>query len=61
MKKVEEKLTQLFGNNVSMTPLDSNERMGRRIHGVDLTRLLSTEQAEFMVHLLDLYLSLIHI
>lgn len=55
MKKVEEKLTQLFGNNVSMTPLDSNERMGRRIHGVDLTGLLSTEQASFMVHLLDLY------
>ena len=55
MKKVEEELRRLFGNDVYMTPLDTNERMGRRIHGVDLTGLLSTEQAEFMVNLLDLY------
>jgi alpha-ketoglutarate-dependent taurine dioxygenase len=44
---------RLFGPGVSITPLTSDERMGRRIHGVDLTEPLSEEQAGLLVALLD--------
>jgi alpha-ketoglutarate-dependent taurine dioxygenase len=48
-------LTNLFGPNVHSTPLDATLRMGRRIHGVDLTQPLSAEQAALLVTLLDWY------
>lgn len=48
-------LKHLFGVNTSISALSSNDRMGRRIHGVDLTKPLTQEQARFVVNLLDRY------
>ena len=42
---IELNLKRLFGEAASTAPLGSNERMGRRIFGVDLTRPLTEEQA----------------
>ena len=38
-----------------MTPLLSAERMGRRIHDVDLSQPLSGEQAKLLIELFDEY------
>lgn len=46
-------LRRLFGDGVSITPLSSEDRMGRRIHGVDLTQPLSEAQARLLIDLLD--------
>jgi len=46
-------LKRLFGEAASTAPLGSNERMGRRIFGVDLTSLLTEEQAQLIISLLD--------
>jgi len=48
-------LRRLFGATTSSTPLATEERMGRRIHGVDLTQPLSSDQAKLIVSLLDQY------
>ena len=50
---VELNLKRLFGEAASTAPLGSNERMGRRIFGVDLTSLLTEEQAQLIISLLD--------
>ena len=52
---IESKLKRLFGDHVSLTPLISADRMGRRIHGVDMTRAKTADQAELLVSLLDHY------
>ncbi len=46
-------LARLFGSSASSTPLSTDDRMGRRIHGIDLTSPLSEEQAQLLVALLD--------
>jgi len=42
-----------FGPDVTMTPLVSEDRMGRRVAGVDLTRPMTSEQAETLIALVD--------
>lgn len=42
-----------FGGDARSTPLSSDDRMGRRIHGVDLTLPLSSDQARLLIALLD--------
>jgi alpha-ketoglutarate-dependent taurine dioxygenase len=51
---LEAALGQHFGDAYT-TALSSDQPMGRRIHGVDLTQPLSTEQARLLVSLLDHY------
>lgn len=46
-------LRQEFGAEVSLTPLSSPDRMGRRISHVDLSAPLSTSQAQLLQALLD--------
>ena len=46
-------LKRLFGSDAYAEPLSSEGRMGRRIHGVDLTAPLAQEQAQLIVALLD--------
>jgi len=53
MKDLALALREQFGRETEITPLIAEDRMGRRIHGVDLTRELSATQAELMVSLLD--------
>ena len=53
--KFELKLSNAFGSQVSMTPLLTADRMGRRIHGVDLSQHLSPEQAALLIDLFDEY------
>ena len=43
---LEARLTEQFGDAYS-TALSPAQPMGRRIHGVDLTQPLSTDQAKF--------------
>ncbi len=50
---VEQDLKQLFGEASTIEPLTDEDRMGRRVGGVDLSRPLSPEQAAFIVSLLD--------
>ena len=52
---VEWRLKNLFGSNSTLEPLNSNKSMGKRVHGIDLTRPFSIEQAKMVVKLLDLY------
>ena len=52
---LDQELVRLFGQQTSIEPLSSVERMGRRIHGVDLKHQLSAEQAQLLVALLDRY------
>ena len=54
-KSYELKLLNTFGSQTSMTPLLSAERMGRRIHNVDLSQPLSGEQAKLLIELFDEY------
>ena len=53
MKDLALALREQFGRETEITPLIAEDRMGRRIHGVDLTKELSATQAELMVSLLD--------
>ena len=53
--KFELQLSNAFGSQTSMTPLLTADRMGRRIHGVDLSQPLSPEQAAFLIDLFDEY------
>ena len=46
-------LQRHFGPDASIAPLSSPDRMGRRIHGVDLADPLTPGQAELLVSLLD--------
>ena len=46
ISELDQDLARLFGSSVSSTPLSTNDRMGRRIHGIDLTSPLSEEQAQ---------------
>ncbi len=48
-------LSHYFGTQTSITPLISEDRMGRRIHGIDLQQPLSPAQAELVISLLDHY------
>ena len=48
-------LRQVFGVDISTSPLSTDERMGRRVHGVDLTQSLTPAQAKLIVGLLDHY------
>ena len=48
-------LRTLFGEATSTSALSTDERMGRRIHGIDLTEPLSIDQAQMMIALLDQY------
>ena len=50
---IELNLKRFFGEDTSTEPLGSNESMGRRIFGVDLTRPLTEAQAELIVGMLD--------
>lgn len=43
----------LFGPDTSIVPLIDEGRMGRRVHGVDLTAPLEAEHAAFLIQLLD--------
>ena len=51
---LEARLTEQFSDAYS-TALSPAQPMGRRIHGVDLTQPLSTDQAKLLVDLLDHY------
>ena len=53
MKDLALALREQFGRETELDPLIAEDRMGRRIHGVDLTKELSATQAELMVSLLD--------
>ena len=53
MKDLALALREQFGRETEITPLIAEDRMGRRIHGVDLTKELSATQAELMISLLD--------
>lgn len=53
--ELDDGLLQLFGSAAHVTRLAPNQRMGARIHGVDLTQPLSVAQAELLVRLLDHY------
>ena len=53
--KFELKLSNAFGSQTSMTPLLTADRMGRRIHDVDLSQQLSPEQAALLIDLFDEY------
>ena len=44
---------RLFGSGVSISPLATDDRMGRRIRGVDLSRPLSPAQSDLLIALLD--------
>jgi len=48
-------LQRLFGASASSAPLVTDDKMGRRIRGVDLTQPLTRDQARLMVDLLDQY------
>lgn len=50
---ISEQLKVLFGEQAYITPFVTAERMGRRVHGVDLQQPLNPEQAAFVVALLD--------
>ena len=52
---LDKELVRLFGAEASSVPLSSAERMGRRIHGIDLKKPLSEDQAQLLVALLDHY------
>ena len=51
--ELDDGLLQFFGSAAHVTRLAPNQRMGARIHGVDLTQPLSAAQAELLVRLLD--------
>ena len=53
MKDLALALKKQFGRETEITPLIAEDRMGRRIHGVDLTKELSAAEAELMISLLD--------
>lgn len=53
IRDFDHELARLFGPAVASTPLSTDDRMGRRIHGVDLTEPLSQDQARLLVALLD--------
>ncbi len=53
MDEIETHLQDQFGPDASLTPLSSANRMGRRVHGVDLSTELTAAQAELLVSLLD--------
>ena len=42
-------LLRLFGENARIVPLASADRMGRRVHGVDLAQRLRAEEATLLV------------
>lgn len=46
-------LEKEFGDNVCMSPLAASDRMGRRVHGIDLSQPLTPSQAELVAALLD--------
>jgi len=46
-------LQQLFGAEVRVSPLTTDDRMGRRVEGLDLSRKLSGTQAEMLIELVD--------
>ena len=52
---LEARLKELFDEKAYSTALDKDQRMGRRIHGVDLKKPLNPEQAILMIDLLDHY------
>ena len=52
---LEARLKELFDEKAHSTELDKSQRMGRRIHGVDLKNPLNPEQAILMIDLLDHY------
>ena len=51
--ELERECKRLFGQEVTMIPLSSEDRMGRRFHKIDLTQALSEEQARLLIALLD--------
>jgi len=52
---LDRELQRLFGEHTTSTPLSTEQQMGRRVHGVDLTQPLTPEQAKLAVSLLDHY------
>ena len=44
-----------FGSEVTLTPLSSPERMGRRMSGIDLRQDLSAEKAKLLIDAVDAY------
>lgn len=52
---LEHALQEHFGGAVSIAPLSTPDRMGRRIRNVDLSSSLSVGQAELLQSLLDVY------
>ena len=52
---LEARLKELFDEKAYSTALDKDQRMGRRIHGVDLKKPLNPKQAILMIDLLDHY------
>lgn len=51
----ESALRSLFGGHVDISCLVDEQKMGRRISGVDLTQPLKKEQAQLLVELLDAF------
>lgn len=49
----EVQLRRLFGQQVTIAPLSSEDRMGRRVNGIDLSHGMTAAQAASLVLLLD--------
>ncbi len=52
-QQLQERLHQHFGSKASIESLTTEDRMGRRIHGLDLTKSLQPAQAALLQDLLD--------
>jgi len=53
--ELDRRLKKLFSKNAQSTPLARDQKMGRRIHGIDLTKPLNPDQATLLIDLLDQY------
>lgn len=49
----QEQLQQAFGPDARLSPLSTPDKMGRRVHGIDLSRALEPAQADLLQSLLD--------
>lgn len=49
----ESDLKDAFGPNVRLAPVATEDRLGRRVTGIDLSRPLTPEQASLVIALLD--------
>ena len=53
ISSLEAEVTRHFGDSAYTVALSAHQPMGRRIHGIDLTKPLNTQQVKVLVNLLD--------